>query len=187
MPLHHYGTEELSSERILLRRFRLDDAQAMYDNWASDPEVTRHLTWRPHGSVEDTRQIIEIWHKEYEKINYYQWGIVYRPENELIGSISLMDVREISEHCEVGYCIARPYWGRGVMTEALRLVVAFAFDKIGFKRVAAFHSVDNPASGRVMAKVGMQYEGTLRNYMYNSLDQLTDCKLWSIIPSDTRL
>ena len=186
MPLHHRGTELIATERLLLRRIEVSDAEVMFRTWASDPEVTRYLMWKPHDSVESTKQLLGIWERGYENPATYLWGIEYVPDHKLIGTISLVDKGEISERADIGYCIARPYWGMGITTEALRAVVDFCFDSVGYHRLAILHNVTNPASGRVAAKAGMVQEGILRGYTYDSTAPHVDCCVWSILATDPR-
>ena len=156
----HKGTQVLTTPRLTLRPFTVDDAPAMFANWASDPEVTKYLTWPPHGSVEISRMLCSDWASHYAKPDYYQWVIVY--ENQPIGSISVVNHDDNVGKAEVGYCIGRTWWHRGIMTEALQAVTAFLFDEVGYQRIEARHDPRNPHSGAVMRKCGMKYEGTLR-------------------------
>lgn len=86
--MEHKGTVTLETPRLILRRLTLADAEPMYRNWASDPGVTKFLTWPTHSSVEVTKQILALWASHYEELNYYQWGIVVKDENALIGTIA---------------------------------------------------------------------------------------------------
>ncbi len=160
--MQHLGTVTLETERLVLRRFRLDDAQAMYDNWASDPEVTKFLTWPAYKSVEDARNILNLWLPEYEKPDFYQWAIEWKALGQPIGSISVVEHNDRVESAHIGYCLGKNWWHQGIMTEALQAVLDFLFDQVGVNRVEALHDASNPHSGAVMAKCGMQYEGTLR-------------------------
>ena len=74
--MNHCGTKRIETERLILRRFVIDDAFAMYNNWASDPDVTEFLTWPPHGSVDVTKNLLNTWLSSYDKENFYQWAIV---------------------------------------------------------------------------------------------------------------
>ena len=90
--MKHAGTQTIETERLRLRRVTVDDAQAMFDNWASDPEVTRYLTWKPHRGVEETREILQAWAGRYEKQDFYLWGIALRETDTLFGTISVVGV-----------------------------------------------------------------------------------------------
>lgn len=160
--MEHLGTAVLETPRLLLRPFRAGDGAAMYRNWCSDEEVTRYLTWQPHANPEQSEALARVWEEESRKPEFYQWAVVLKELGEPIGSLSV--VRRQDETCaaELGYCIGRTWWGRGLMPEAVRAVCAYLIERVGMNRVSACHDADNPKSGRVMQKAGMRYEGTLR-------------------------
>ena len=162
--MKHCGTQTLETQRLVLRRFTPEDAEAMYRNWASDPEVTEYLTCPPHESPAATRALLEDWAASYARQDYYQWAIVLKENgDEPIGSISAVKVDDDLDAVEIGYCIGKPWWHRGITSEALQAVMDFFFDTVGANRVAACHDRRNPRSGMVMRKCGMRYEGTLRS------------------------
>lgn len=177
-------TIPLETPRLLLRRFCEDDAQAVFDNWASDGEVTKYLRWNSHTDVGETAERVRLWVADYTaKVDYYYWAIVPRGEKCPVGGISIGSINRHDETAETGYCLGRAFWGRGYMTEALRAVLRFAFEQAGLNRVEAAHSVRNPASGRVMQKAGMRHEGTLRQG-YRSTLGFEDCELYAIVKND---
>ena len=159
--LKHKGTVTLETPRLILRRAEVSDAEVMFRNWANDAEVTKYLTWPPHGSVDVTRKVLTSWVESYEKDDYYQWMIVLKEIGEPIGSIMVTTVGR-AESALVGYCIGKAWWHKGIMSETVQAVMDFLFDEVGYHRVEAFHDSNNPNSGKVMAKCGMRYEGTLR-------------------------
>ena len=163
------GTQQLETHRLILRRFRAEDAEDMFRNWASDPEVTRYLTWPAHGSVDITRMVLADWISRYDDGSFFNWAIVLKETGEVIGNIAAVSVIEPLESAELGYCLGRAFWGRGIMPEALRATEDYLFDTVGLGRVAACHDVNNPKSGRVMAKAGMKPEGILRGAGKNNL------------------
>ena len=162
------GTKRIETDRLILRRFTIEDAEPMFQNWASDPEVTKFLTWQPHQSVAVTKELISLWVSEYDKPDCYQWAIELKEIGEPIGSIAVVFVDERTSAAEMGYCLSRAHWGRGLMPEALRAVMDFLFDEVGFKRVCAKHDAENPKSGRVMQKAGMRLEGVHRRAGFNN-------------------
>ena len=178
--LQHKGTVELFAPGLRLRRFTLEDAPAMYANWASDPLVTRYVTWETHASVETTRSVLAEWVPQYEKQDYYHWLIEY--EGVPIGSISLFGISDWHRRGELGYCIGSSYWNKGITTKAVSLVLDFAFQEVGLERVIARHDVENPASGRVMQKAGMIKEGVLRRDVRRKSDGVfTDMVIYGIL------
>ena len=146
----------LEGKDIVLRRFTLGDAGDVFE-YASDPEVTEHLTWAPHGHIEDTISIM----KKLFLNNPYMYAITLPESDKCIGSI---DIRIVEKHnyASFGFCLARPYWGRGYMTQALELIIELSFQKLGLHRMEGYHSPENPAVGRIMEKCGMVREGFTR-------------------------
>lgn len=173
--LTHKGTKKLETGRLLLRQVQMEDVRPMFNNWASDSEVTRYLTWPPHSSPEITAKVVESWIKEYEKDSFYQWVIVLKELGQPIGSISVVSHWDEVAKAEIGYCIGKPWWGQGIMTEALQAVMDYLFEEVGMNRIEARHDPKNPASGAVMKKCGMQYEGTLRQAGRNNQGLCDEC------------
>ena len=167
--MENMGTKTLETERLILRRFRLEDAKEMYTNWASDPEVTRFLTWPPHTSVEVTKRLLGEWVKAYEELSTYNWVMELKDTHELVGNISVVRLSENIAAADMGYCMGRAWWGKGLMPEALRVVADYLFTEVGLNRIAACHDVNNPKSGRVMEKAGMKLEGIWRRAGKNNL------------------
>ena len=154
--MNHLGTQTIQTARLILRRVRFEDGAVMYRNWASDPDVTKYLTWPTHENVETSQWVVDEWVKSYEKPDFYQWGIEY--DGEPIGSISVVELR--GETAEIGYCIGRAWWHKGIVSEALAGVMEFLFNKVGVLRIEASHDINNPNSGGVMRKCGMKFVQT---------------------------
>ena len=160
--LTHKGTQTIETPRLILRRAIREDSEPMFRNWASDPEVTKFLTWPPHANIGVTQTVLECWLAEYEKAAYYQWMIVLKEIGEPIGSISVVRQNDAVEEAEIGYCIGSAWWHKGIVSEALAAVIEYLFTEVGMNRIAARHDPNNPHSGGVMRKCGMVYEGTTR-------------------------
>ena len=162
--MKHCGTIRLETEHLILRRFVIDDAMAMYKSWASDDEVTKFLTWQAHSSIEDSKAVLEDWIRSYKKDDFYQWAIVPKGNNdEPIGSIGAVKINDNISKIHIGYCIGKAWWHQGITSEALDKVINFFFDQVGANRVECRHDLRNPRSGMVMRKCGMKYEGTIRS------------------------
>lgn len=167
--MKHCGTQTIETERLILRQFRPDDAEAMYKNWANDPEVTKYLMWPAHTAPEISKAIIESWVKAYENPEHYQWAITVKENgDEPIGDIAVVGRNEKAESMHIGYCIGRTWWHQGIVSEALQAVMDYLFDTVGVNRIEARHDPRNLHSGNVMRKCGMRYEGTLRQSDYNN-------------------
>ena len=178
--MNHLGTQTLETPRLILRPFTLEDAPVMYRNWASDPEVTKYLTWPTHPSVQVSQMVLSDWVSCYEKKDYYQWAIVLRETDEPIGSMAVVSQRDDVGKAEIGYCIGRRWWRQGITPEALSAVIRFLMDEVGMQRIEARHDPRNPASGAVMRKCGMTFEGTLRRSDWNN-QGLCDASYYAIV------
>ena len=181
--MQHQGTRRLETERLILRRFAVEDAGAMFRNWACDAQVTKFLTWPAHIGADISRWVLMDWTGRYEKPEYYQWAIELKAIGEPIGSISVVRMEEQVDECELGWCIGRPWWGQGIVAEAGAAVLRFLFEEVKANRVAARHAVENPNSGRVMQKLGMVKEGVLRQ-AGRSNQGLEDLVQYSMLASE---
>lgn len=178
------GTQSIETKRLLLRPFLELDAQAMYDNWASRSDNLLHVTWDAHESPEITKQSIARWIENYQNMDFYKWAICLKGKpDSVIGDISVVDMDEAVNACEVGYILSKDYWGQGLMTEALKAVLIYLLQDASFNRVTARFVTANPASGRVMAKAGMSYEGTFRQDVFHK-GQVKDFSVYGILRSD---
>jgi len=184
--MKHLGTKVLETDRLILRPFRMEDARAMYDNWASDPEVTNFLSWSAYSSIEDACAILNIWLKSYERPDFYQWAIVEKNLGQPIGSISVVNSDDQVEMAEIGFCIGKRWWRQGIMPEALKAVIRYLFEDVGMQRIEAGHDPENPASGAVQRKCGLQYEGTLRRRIRSNRG-ITDVAWYSILKDEYNL
>ena len=167
--MRHKGTRRIETQRLILRPFRREDAEDMLRNWASDPEVTKFLTWPAHGNIDVTRAVLENWCGRYGEQDYYSWAIELKELGEPIGSISAVKLDDRTKSAVVGYCMGRSWWGQGIMPEALTAVIRYFFEEVEMNSVSACHDPRNPKSGRVMQKCGMACEGTWRSGGVNNL------------------
>ena len=181
--MEHKGTKRIETERLILRPFTAQDGPFMFKNWCSDPDVNRFLTWPVHASVEVSNRLAALWEEKANKPDVYQWAIVYKEIGEPIGSLAVVRCWEETSRCELGYCIGKAWWGKGIMTEAVKAVVSYLIQDVGFNRVGACHDVNNPASGKVMRKSGMTFEGVLRQAGRNN-QGLCDEAVYAILAED---
>ena len=176
----HIGTQYIETERLILRRFERSDAQAVFDNWASDDEVTKFLTWPTHTDVAVTEQILENWVSQYSEDNCYRWAIVLKENGpQPIGGIDVCHWREGGDVPEIGYCMGKRWWHQGIMSETLGAVIGFLFDRVGVERIVARHDVNNPHSGGVMRKCGMKFEEIREKNNRNNQGEC-DCACYAI-------
>ena len=179
-----YRLPTLLTPRLILRPARMSDAQDIFE-YSRDPEVARHVLWSAHTSVHQTRAYLRFMLKQYRSGQPGSFVIELAQERKVIGTIGYMWVQWENRSAEVGYSLHRAYWNQGFMTEALRAILTFGFEKLSLNRIEAQHEADNPASGRVMQHAGMQYEGRLRQRIYNK-GRYADVDLYAILRQDTR-
>lgn len=182
--MEHLGTKTIETKRLILRRFEINDAKAMFHNWANDDEVTRFLTWPSHKSIEVSQAVLGEWINNYAADDFYQWAIVLKSNgDEPIGGISVVLHRDDIKMVHIGYCIGRKWWCNGIVSEALMALIEFFFKEVGINRVEARFDPINVASGKVMQKCGMKYEGTVRQGDLNNTG-ICDYSMYGIVASD---
>jgi ribosomal-protein-alanine N-acetyltransferase len=151
----------LTTERLVLRPFAIEDAPAV-QRLAGAREVAESTLLIPHPYPEGAADEWIRGHDE-QSVNHI-FAIARRDGGEVMGAIGL-HLERAHERAEIGYWIGVPYWGNGYVTEAAAAVVGYAFEHLGVHRVFAYHFARNPASGRVLAKIGMRPEGTMRQHL----------------------
>ena len=159
--MRHLGTVTLQARRLILRRYRLQDAEDMVKNWVRDPEVARFWSWEPHKDMAETISLLKAWIDQYDNMDYYHWVITEKLSGRAIGYIYLTDLDEEEASASVHYLIAGKYQNQGYASEALGKVIGFALKEMGCESICSWHHEENPASGRVMEKCGMQFEKSL--------------------------
>lgn len=180
--LTHKGTQTIKTERLTLRKFVFEDANAMYENWAKDERVTKYLTWPPHENLETTRYVLSLWCNDYKNDNFYQWAIIF--EGKVVGSISVVRISDENELAELGYCIGHDYWGKGIMSECVKAVTDFLFSQVGVNRVCICHAVKNPASGMVAKKCNFSFEGTHKEEFKSQWGEYLDISYYAIVKKE---
>ena len=148
----------IETQRLILRPWRDSDAKALF-KYASDPEVGPRAGWPPHKSEEESLKVIRNVFSEER-----MWAVELKETSEPIGCVGYLPSSHSNlsidpDQCEVGYWIARPYWGQGICTEAMRQVVDYCFNVKGFTVLWGDYFPENPASGRVMEKCGFRDTG----------------------------
>ena len=173
----------ITTERLILRPYKLDDALEL-QRLIGERDVARTLMSVPHpyenGMAEEwigRRQ--ELFDKG-ESVNF---AITHREDGYLIGGIGFHQVDREAERAEIGYWIAKQYWNNGYGTEAAMAVVKFGFEVMKLNRIHAAHFSNNPASGRIMQKIGMKYEGCRRQHV-RKWGELLDWECYGILRSE---
>lgn len=152
--------ELLRTKRLLLRKPRPEDAPLIFAAYAQDPEVRRYLTFRPHRDLSETHQVVERFLEGWRSGKSFSWLIFIRGEETLVGAIAAREDQGIN----LGYLLARPFWGYGFMSEALAAIVDWAFTQPSVFRVWAVCDLENEASARLLERNGFYQEGILSRW-----------------------
>lgn len=177
-------TKTIETQRLLLRTFEVNDANDMFNNWCHDAEVTKYLTWTPHDNIEETKLLSKLWHDQAMNHEIYQWAIQLKSNDQVIGSITVVNDNDETKMAEIGYAISKTYWHQGITSEAAKAIIDYLFE-CGYERIQAKHDINNPNSGKVMEKVGMQKEGILRKAAKNN-QGIVDIAIYSILKTDNQ-
>jgi len=177
--LKHKGTVNLETDNLILRKFKLADLNSTYENWYSDYKVIKPVNLELNETIEDTREMILDLILGYTDNKNYDFAIVEKKSEEVIGSVQLVNIHENLEKCEIGFVLGSKFWNKGYMTEAINKVLEFCFNDVKFVRVEAFCALNNFQSERVLEKVGMQFEGILKKGICIRGD-FSDGKLFAI-------
>lgn len=181
--MNDLGTVTLETNRLILRRFKTTDTKAMFENWASDVEVTKYLMWPPHKSIEVSKAYISSLIKGYDKNETYEWGIELKEFGQVIGSIGVARYNADIKSVHIGYCIGRKWWNKGITSEAFAAVIKFLMEDVGVNRIESRHDPKNENSGKVMNKCGLKYEGTLRQSDSNN-QGICDAAWYALLRED---
>lgn len=177
-----YPPSKYRTERLTLRPPRVDDAEAIFEAYATDAEVTRYLIWPPYTNIDDLREYLRNSKANKKDEPLRSWQILSR-EGEMLGALAMFfDGHRVS----IGYVLAQSHWGSGIMVEALQPLVDWAFEQDHIHRVWAVCDVGNTASARVLEKLGMQREGILRRWIIhpNVSNKPQDCICYAKVKSD---
>ena len=173
----------LHTERLLLRPFALADAKDV-QCLAGDRAIADTTANIPHPDLDGmAEQWIATHQERFEAGELVNFAVVLRDTGALIGAIALMDLSARHERGELGYWIGRPYWNKGYCTEAAQAVLAYGFSVLGLHRIHGRSFKRNPASGRVMEKIGMVPEGCLRAH-HKKWERFEDIVLYGILKSE---
>ncbi|MBQ1502460.1 MAG: GNAT family N-acetyltransferase [Clostridia bacterium] len=155
----------LETRRLTLRKLKKSDWPDVFD-YARDPEVTKYLTWSSYNDERDAVKFLAYVLPRYKSGDYCDWAVVERATGRMIGTCGFTSFNFEANSAEVGYVLNRKRWGEEIAPEALRAVLRFGFTYLDLHRIEAHYIVGNEKSLRVMQKVGMKYEGILRDFMY---------------------
>jgi ribosomal-protein-alanine N-acetyltransferase len=152
--------ESFATARLLLRKPREEDAALIFAAYGQDPEVTRYLMWRPHRDLNDAQEAVGHFLEGWRSGKSFCWLLFHRDDDGLVGCVAARPEQGIN----LGYLLVRPFWGQGLMSEALAAVIGWAFSEPSVFRVWAVCDVENRASAHVLEKSGFAQEGLLKKW-----------------------
>lgn len=177
------GTKLIETNRLILRKITMDDSNDLFINWGSDIKTNEFLTFKCHESEDTTKKMINFWLKKYQN-NGYEWGIVLKDTNEMIGIISA-DTSYKYSTIEIGYSISSKYWNNGYTTEAIKEIINYLFKECNYKIIEAIIPSDNIASIKVAEKCEMKLEAALKDRYKDKINgKICNLLVYSIFNND---
>ncbi len=167
----------LETERISLRKLLYSDQQDIFQ-YAKNPSVAEHLLWEAHQSEFDTIQFLNLVYEAYNHNNAAPWGIELKSIKKIIGTAGFVHWDKEKKEAEVGYAIAQEYWNMGLVTEAVKEIIKFGFEKLNLQRITSRCKLENTGSYRVLEKTGFTFDGIIENQMFMK-GKLEDMRMYS--------
>lgn len=174
------GSKTLETDRLILRKIKIEDASIAFNNWCNSDEVDKYVLWKKHQSIETTIEQYKKWLEEYDDEKTFRWIVELKDTHNLIGTIDVSKSFIKHASCEIGYCYSDKYWNKGYATEALKTVIKYLFEECDAELVNAEFMENNPASGKVMEKSGTKFEGRLRSRVIDKNNIRNDLLSYSI-------
>lgn len=162
--LTHTGTNTIETERLVLRRFRYTDDDAMLKYWVADEKIQSLYSEPVYSTKDEVKGLLDKYIGSYEREDYYRWAITEKGSDECIGQIAFFLVDNKNHFAEIEYCVGSSFQCKGYATEATKALIAYGFEKMNLHKVQICTKTINVPSKRVIEKCGFTYEGTLRDY-----------------------
>lgn len=172
----------LETERFILRQLRLEDAPDLFSYFSKD-EVTEFYDLESFTEVGQAEELIKNWNDRFTNAQGIRWGITFKHEDRIIGTCGFHNWSKEHFKIEVGYELSPPFWRQGIMTEVLKTVINYGFSRLGLNRIEAFIDPHNISSRKLLQKVGLTEEGTLRDYFYEK-SKFVDAVIFSILKQE---
>lgn len=172
----------LVTERLLLRPLKLEDVSDVFD-YASNPNIATYTVWEVHETIHESEQFVKSILNQYEKTEMAAYGIELKKERKIVGTCGFITYDKHNHKAELAYALSPKYWGKGLAIEAAKAWVKYGFEELGLNRIEAGCHAGNFSSEKVMKRLGMRYEGTLRKDMFVK-GKYRDTKVYAILKED---
>lgn len=150
-------TPRIETERLLLREVLIDDVNLIFDCWMQDDDVSRYMCWKASSDIEKTKEFVNYELSQLDNNQWKRWIIVLKETLEVIGTC-LVFYNEDEKNWDISYNLGKKYWGKGYISEAMKTVMNYAINKLGMTECIAVHAIENPASGKIITKLGFLFE-----------------------------
>ena len=168
----------LETDRLILRKIEYSDKSDIFE-YAKNPEVAKYVLWEPHKEEIDTIAFLNIIYAAYNKNKTAPWGIQIKENSKMVGTVGFVKWDKENKTGEIGYALSQEYWGKGIITEAVKEIVKFGFDKMELKKITAHCISENLASEKVLLKSGFNSDGLFPKHA-TVKGNLVDIKWFSI-------
>jgi [ribosomal protein S5]-alanine N-acetyltransferase len=172
----------METDRLVLRQVTKEDAEDML-MYLSDQDVMKHYGMEPFKSLDDVLDEIFWYHSIFEKNTGIRWGITLKGQNKVIGSCGFLNIAPQHYRSEIGFELSKDFWGQGIASEALDLVIKYGFEQLKLHRIQALIEPLNFSSQKLVERKGFIKEGLLRNYEF-TCGKFDDLFMYSILRDD---
>ena len=178
--MKYLGSKTIETDRLILRKIKIEDSYLAFQNWCNSNKVDKYVLWKKHSNVEVTINQYKKWVEDYNDEKTFRWIVELKENHDLIGTIDVSSRLIHYGFCEIGYCYSDKYWNKGYATEAIKAVIKYLFEECDADLINAKFMENNPASGKVMKKSGMKFEGRLRSRVVDKNNIRNDLLCYSI-------
>ncbi|MGM1046980.1 MAG: GNAT family N-acetyltransferase [Bacillota bacterium] len=175
----------LETERFVLRQLKQDDSREIFQYFSLD-EVTKFYDLESFANIEQAEELIRRWNERFERNQGIRWGITLRSESRVIGTCGFHGWMKNHYKAEIGYELTPEYWRQGYMTEVIQKIIEFGFNNLGLNRIEAFVEPENVGSRKVLEKIGLSEEGTLKEHFYWR-NRFVDTVIYALLKKDYKV
>ncbi len=150
-------TPKLETERLILRPIKKEDVDAIFNCWMQDEDVSRYMYWKATKDIKEVQNFVRFELSNLENNKWYRWIILMKQTDEIIGTCFIY-YNDDEENWDISYNLGKKFWRKGYISEAMQRVMEYAINELTIKECIAIHAIENPESGRVIEKLGFEYE-----------------------------